>query len=294
MNVVKTIDKIRQWRAEMNGITVGLVPTMGYLHEGHLSLIKKARQQCDRVVVSIFVNPLQFGPQEDLETYPRDVERDAKMAEKAGVDLLFTPTVDEMYPRTPLTRVVVSRVTDGMCGASRPGHFDGVTTVVAKLFNIVQPQLAYFGEKDVQQLAVIQQMVNDLNLPIAIVSCPTVREADGLALSSRNVYLSSEERKQATVLYRALKQAKENVLRREWRTGEQVENGVIELISKQPLADIDYVEMRSFPNLTRVESLDRDSYVIAVAVRFGRTRLIDNILIKEKELSNHVPHDDEC
>lgn len=293
MNLVKTIEDMRQWRSQMQGITIGLVPTMGFLHEGHLSLIKRARQQCDRVVVSIFVNPLQFGPQEDLETYPRDMARDAELAEKAGVDILFTPTVEEMYPRTPLTRIVVSNVTKGMCGATRPGHFDGVATVVAKLFHIVQPQQAYFGEKDIQQLAVIQQMVHDLNLPVTIVPCPTVREADGLALSSRNVYLSEEERKQATVLYRALRQAKENVLQRAWQSGEQVENGVIELISTEPLADIDYAEMRSFPHLTRVQSLVRDSYVIAVAVRFGRTRLIDNILIKEKELSHDVSHDDE-
>lgn len=293
MDIVTTIDEMRQMRAEMKDLTIGFVPTMGFLHEGHLSLIKKARQQCDRVVVSIFVNPLQFGPQEDLETYPRDIARDAKLAEKAGVDILFTPTVPEMYPRPALTRVVVSEVTEGMCGAKRPGHFDGVTTVVAKLFHIVQPQQAYFGEKDVQQLAVIQQMVNDLNMPVKIVPCPTVREADGLALSSRNVYLSEEERKQATVLYRALQQAKEHILRREWQSGEQVENGVYQLIFKEPLAEIDYVEIRTFPELARAQSLHRESYVIGVAVRFGRTRLIDNIFITEKELTNHVSHDDE-
>ena len=293
MILTKTIDELRQVLGEKKKKTVGLVPTMGYLHDGHLSLVQRAKRECDCVVVTIFVNPLQFGPQEDLDTYPRDLKRDAALAEQAGVDILFAPDQREMYPQAPLTKVSVAKVTEGMCGASRPGHFDGVTTVVTKLFNLVQPQKAYFGLKDVQQIAVIKRMVDDLNMPVTIVPCPTVRETDGLAMSSRNVHLSTDERKQATILYRALQTAEKKLLTEEWRSGKQVVNGIYEMISSQPLAQIDYVEMRTFPDLGDVEQVEDQQYVIAVAVKFGKTRLIDNILFQKERAQDDVSHVDE-
>lgn len=285
MNTVTTIDELqKQLKARRKRDTVvGLVPTMGYLHEGHLSLITRARVECDCVVASIFVNPLQFGPEEDYETYPRDPARDAKLASDAGVDVLFIPEKGVMYPKQPLTTVSVSHLTDVLCGASRPTHFDGVTTVVAKLFNLIRPDKAFFGSKDIQQVAVIQQMVEDLNMSVAIIPCPTVREADGLALSSRNVYLDPDEREQATVLNQALREAEIRLKKGQWCTGTDVEAWVKDTIAAQPLADIDYVEMRTFPRLERVKDIDDASYVIAVAVKFGHTRLIDNVLIHGKE-----------
>ncbi len=211
MQVIQHITDLRQSirsrRAEQPSLRVGFVPTMGFLHEGHASLLEAARRSCDIVVLSIFVNPLQFGPNEDFERYPRDEERDLAVAEQAGTDIVFLPQVAEMYPQPIKTMVSVREVTTRLCGASRPGHFDGVATVVAKLFHIVQPDAAFFGMKDAQQVAVIEQMVLDLNLPVEIVPCPTIREADGLAKSSRNVYLNEEERKQATVLSAALREA---------------------------------------------------------------------------------------
>lgn len=292
MKIVKTINALRHILADKKGKTVGLVPTMGYLHDGHLSLFHTAGSECDCVVASIFVNPLQFGPQEDFDTYPRDLQRDAALAEQAGVDILFTPDTQEMYPQAPLTKVSVTKVTESLCGASRPGHFDGVTTVVAKLFNLVQPQKAYFGLKDVQQFAVISRMVDDLNIPVTIVPCPTVRESDGLAMSSRNVHLSEEERKQATILYQALQTAKQKLITREWQAAKQVENGIRDMIRTQPLAQIDYVEMRTFPQLKEAKLIGDQQYVIAVAVKFGQTRLIDNILFQREGQAN-VSHDDE-
>jgi pantoate--beta-alanine ligase len=293
MKVLTTISALRRSLPDEKGAVIGLVPTMGYLHDGHLSLIETARRECDCVVVSVFVNPLQFGPREDFDTYPRDLNRDKAQAEKAGADLLFAPDTEEMYPKPPFTTVRVSNVTEGMCGASRPGHFDGVATVVTKLFHIVQPHRAYFGLKDVQQVAVIQRMVDDLNIPVNIVPCPTVREPDGLAMSSRNVYLSEEERRQATVLFQALKTAKEKLAKREWHTPQQVEDGVRDIIETQPLADIDYVEMRTFPDLERVRDIGNKTYVIAVAVKFGKTRLIDNILFQGGETPTDVAYDDD-
>jgi len=256
---------------------------MGYLHEGHVSLIRKAREECDVVVLSVFVNPLQFGPGEDYERYPRDLERDAKIAEQAGVDFLFAPSVEEMYPQTPLTKVTVSRLTDRLCGASRPGHFDGVATVVTKLFHIVEPDRAYFGMKDAQQVAVVEQMVRDLHFPVTVVPCPTVREKDGLAVSSRNVYLSEEERKQATVLSAGLREVAEKVKRGEMTRASQAIEYLKRRISSKPLARIDYVDVLAYPELTPVEELKGRRVIVAVAVRFGSTRLIDNTILDEKE-----------
>lgn len=281
MRVVKTIEELRSFIQDYkrNGETVGLVPTMGYLHEGHMSLVDQAKSYSTKVVMSIFVNPLQFGPNEDFERYPRNLEQDQAMAEERGVDILFTPEVSEMYPQKPKTTVRVTEVTDRLCGASRPGHFDGVGTVVSKLFNLVQPDYAFFGQKDAQQVAVIQQMVNDLNFPVKIVPCPIVREKDGLAMSSRNVYLSEEERGQALILNQALKEAEEA-----YHAGKslaEVKNGMISLISSQPLAEIDYVEILSYPGLEPLDQWDGRAVLMALAVKFGNTRLIDNKIILE-------------
>ncbi|MFV9510666.1 pantoate--beta-alanine ligase [Tepidibacillus sp. LV47] len=286
MEVITTINEIRTRIAKEKkaGKVIGLVPTMGYLHRGHQSLIEKARKESDFVVVSIFVNPLQFGPNEDYDRYPRDLERDKIMAKQAGADLIFFPSVNEMYPAKPKTFVEVNELTAQLCGKSRPGHFRGVTTVVSKLFHIIQPDMAYFGLKDAQQVAVIQQMVQDLNMPITIIPCPIVREEDGLALSSRNVYLSPEERNQATILYQSLQKAKE------W-----IEEGITEtrilkdrirsVIETQSLARIDYVEILSFPSLEPVGEINETSQtIIALAVWFGKTRLIDNLIIDRNEV----------
>lgn len=280
MKVVKRIDEVRAAvrKARQEGKRIGFVPTMGYLHEGHLSLIDRAREMTDYVVMSIFVNPLQFGPNEDYDRYPRDLERDERMARQRGVDLLFTPDVAEMYPEPIKTTVHVADLSAPLCGASRPGHFDGVATVVLKLFNIVQPDYAFFGLKDAQQVAVVSRMVRDLNVPVTIVPCPIVREADGLAMSSRNVYLSPEERRQATVLYESLQWAKEAVATglRDW---EALKRGVRERIAQKPLAEIDYVDVLAYPDLVPPRGVPGEQVLIAVAVRFGRTRLIDNALV---------------
>ncbi|RNB84979.1 pantoate--beta-alanine ligase [Brevibacillus panacihumi] len=261
--------------ARMQGKRIGIVPTMGYLHEGHLSLVKAARETCDVVVMSIFVNPLQFGPNEDFDRYPRDLERDRALADQAGVDMLFTPEVSEMYPRKILTNISVSNVTNPLCGRSRPGHFDGVATVVMKLFQIVQPDYAFFGQKDAQQVAVVTQMVQDLNVPVQIVPCPIIREADGLAMSSRNVYLTPEEREQAIVLSHSLTLA-EKWLREGVSIGE-VRGRVMDIISEKPLAAIEYVEILSYPELEPLDhAVPGTTLILALAVRFGKTRLIDN------------------
>lgn len=291
MKVIRTVAElvaaIRTYKVEQPSASIGFVPTMGYLHQGHASLLERSRQDNDLSVLSIFVNPIQFGPNEDLDRYPRDEERDLATAERAGVDIAFLPAVEEMYPTPTKTKVAVSELTSLLCGASRPGHFDGVTTVVSKLFHMVKPTRAYFGMKDAQQVAVLTQMVADLNMDVEIVPCPIVREADGLALSSRNVYLSPEQRKQALTLSQSLLQAvgklEEDVL-----AVEQVKAGIIERISQAPLADIEYVEVISFPSLERLSedtllpAQDADT-LIALAVRFGSTRLIDNIRITKKK-----------
>ncbi|RNB88951.1 pantoate--beta-alanine ligase [Brevibacillus nitrificans] len=279
MQQISTIAEMRVHIKEARrlGKTIGIVPTMGFLHQGHLSLVKAAREKCDLVVMSIFVNPLQFGPNEDFERYPRDIEHDRQMAQSAGVDLLFTPEVSEMYPKPILTNISVSNVTEQLCGKSRPGHFDGVATVVTKLFQIVQPDYAFFGQKDAQQVAVVTQMTYDLSMPVQIVPCPIVREEDGLAMSSRNVYLTPEQRKEALVLSQSLKQAKS------W-LGEgvalsEIRGRIIDMIAAMPLASIDYVELLRYPDLTPIEQrTPGESIIIALAVRFGHTRLIDNLI----------------
>lgn len=283
MKTVETVKELRSLLQPLRDGKIGLVPTMGYLHEGHVSLIRKAREECDVVVLSVFVNPLQFGPQEDFDRYPRDLERDARIAEEAGVDFLFAPSVKEMYPQEPLTKVTVSRLTERLCGASRPGHFDGVATVVTKLFHIVEPDRAYFGLKDAQQVAVVERMVRDLHFPVTIVPCPTVRDQDGLATSSRNVYLSEEERRQATVLSAGLFEVAEKVKAGEMTHACHVVDYLVRRISSKPLARIDYVDVLSYPDLTPVDQLDGERVIVAVAVRFGSTRLIDNIILPEKE-----------
>jgi pantoate--beta-alanine ligase len=284
MEVIHSIadlrSRIREYRRKNHG-SVGFVPTMGYLHEGHASLLRKARSQSGLVVLSIFVNPLQFGPGEDFERYPRNTERDLEVAEAAGADLVFMPSVSEMYPTPTRTTVAVSGLTSRLCGASRPGHFDGVATVVSKLFHIVQPDQAFFGLKDAQQVAVIKQMVQDLNLPVEIVPCPTLREKDGLAMSSRNVYLSDEERKQALVLSQALDKAKEFVQARNNFKADELESLVSSHITSAPLAVIDYAEVLAFPSLEPFEnSTHTDSIILALAVKFGKTRLIDNVILQ--------------
>jgi pantoate--beta-alanine ligase len=263
------------------GKRIGFVPTMGYFHEGHLSLMRRAKQENDLVVVSLFVNPAQFGPKEDYQSYPRDLKRDQSMAAEAGTDLMFVPEVTEMYPPGFETFVEVTKVSQGLCGASRPGHFRGVATVVIKLFNIVDPDRAYFGEKDAQQLRVIRRMATDLNLKLEIVGCPIVRESDGLAMSSRNVYLSPEERRAALVLYQALCKA-----------GKMIDGGVrgvkeiraemVGLIDREPLAQLDYLEILDSAGLVPLDKIAGE-VLIALAVKFGKTRLIDNMVFEMPE-----------
>jgi pantoate--beta-alanine ligase len=265
-------------QARADGKIVGLVPTMGALHEGHLSLIRRARSECGLVVVWIFVNPTQFGPQEDLERYPRDLERDRALAAEAGADVIFNPSVGEIYPKGFSTRIDVEGLGDGLCGASRPGHFRGVCTVVAKFFNICEPDKAYFGQKDAQQLAIIRRMVRDLNMCPEIVSCPTVREADGLAMSSRNAYLSPGERLQAVVLNQALRAATGLVSGGE-RDAAVVGAFVREVLASASLADVEYVAIVDAEDLRPVTAIAGEC-LIALAVRFGETRLIDNIKVR--------------
>lgn len=276
METTKTIQTVRQtvaqWRKE--GLTVGLVPTMGYLHEGHKSLIDRAVAENDRVVVSVFVNPMQFGPTEDLESYPRDFEHDCALCRNAGAALVFNPEPSEMYAGDFCSFIDMNTLTKGLCGKSRPIHFRGVCTVVGKLFNIVKPDRAYFGEKDAQQLAVIRRMVRDLNFDIEIVGCPIVRENDGLAKSSRNTYLNAEERQAATILNRSLQKGKALM-----ESGETdatvVRQAIIDTINTEPLAYIDYVEIVDSDNLESVQKIEK-SVLAAIAVKIGKTRLIDN------------------
>ncbi|MBU5490243.1 MAG: pantoate--beta-alanine ligase [Eubacteriales bacterium] len=280
MTIVKTIEEVRAqvkaWRAE--GLTVGLVPTMGYLHEGHQSLIARSVAENDRTVVSDFVNPIQFGPTEDLATYPRDIERDAALCESTGANLIFHPEADEMYAPDFCTYVDMDHLTKGLCGKTRPIHFRGVCTVVSKLFHIVQPDRAYFGQKDAQQLAVIRRMVRDLNMPLTIVGCPIIREEDGLAKSSRNTYLSAEERKAALCLSRGLNKGKAAVEAGE-TDAEKVKAIITAEIEAEPLSRIDYVEIVDWNNLEPVSSTE-GSILAAVAVYIGKTRLIDNFIIE--------------
>ncbi|MEW6172399.1 MAG: pantoate--beta-alanine ligase [Bacillota bacterium] len=282
MEVFQRIAEIRDYVKENRaaGKRIGFVPTMGFLHVGHAALMLTARADVDRVAVSIFVNPLQFGPREDFREYPRDLERDKKICLDAGVDALFLPEVEEMYPQGFATTVDVSGITDVLCGRSRPGHFRGVATVVTKLLNIVQPDCAYFGIKDAQQVAVIRRMVEDLNIPTTIMVHPTVREDDGLAVSSRNVYLGSEERRAAPVIYRSLKLAEEAVLRKGERDAARLKRLLEENICAEPLARLDYAEVLSWPELKPMEEIRAGKVLMAVAAFFGRARLIDNFLVE--------------
>jgi len=276
MRVVHTIAEARAVRRALPG-TWGFVPTMGYLHEGHLSLVRRARAENDRVAVSIFVNPTQFGPHEDYARYPRDLERDLRLLEPLGVDLVFVPSVEEMYPPGFQTWVIVEEVSRPLEGASRPGHFRGVATVVAKLFNILRPDRAYFGQKDAQQTVVIRRMVQDLNIPVEIVICPTVREPDGLAMSSRNTYLNPEERRAATVLFRALQAAKARYEAGE-RDAERLREAMREVIRAEPLARIDYVSVAHPETLQELERVEGPA-LLSLAVYIGTTRLIDNLML---------------
>ena len=266
--------QVKEWKKQ--GLSVGLVPTMGYLHEGHKSLIDRAAAENDRVVVSDFVNPIQFGVNEDLSTYPRDIEADKKLCEAAGVDLIFHPAPEEMYAPDFSTYVEAQKVSEGLCGRSRPTHFRGVCTVVNKLFNIVAPDKAYFGEKDAQQLAVVRRMVRDLNMDIEIVGCPIVRESDGLAKSSRNTYLNDTERKAALVLSRAVFAGKEMMEKGE-RDAEKILSAMREIMEAEPLARIDYVEMVDADSMIPLV-MAQGRVLTAMAVYIGKTRLIDNFI----------------
>lgn len=265
---------IKQWRKE--GLTVGLVPTMGFLHEGHESLMKRSLAENDRTVVSIFVNPMQFGKNEDLETYPRDFEKDSRICQNAGVNLVFHPDPEEMYPPQFFTYTDMNILTESLCGKHRPGHFRGVCTVVSKLFHILSPDRAYFGQKDAQQLAIIKKMVCDLNFDLEVVGCPTVRETDGLAKSSRNTYLSPEERKEAAILHKALACVEKAVSEGEWDVA-KLRHYMVQMIESQPLAEIDYVEFVDGETLQPLKEMKKPA-LAAVAVKFGKTRLIDNYI----------------
>jgi pantoate--beta-alanine ligase len=280
MRVISTLREFREARAAAEG-SVGFVPTMGYLHEGHLELVRRARAENEVVVVSIFVNPTQFGPSDDFAQYPRDMDRDLALLEKEGTDLVFAPGVEEMYPPGCDTWVEVGAVAERLEGAARPGHFKGVATVVAKLFNMVQPNKTYFGQKDAQQVIVIKKMVADLDMNLEVIVVPTVRESDGLAMSSRNTYLNPEERKASLVLWNSLRLAQQLFGEGE-RNADRIREGMIALIGKEPLAKIGYVSVadpETLEELTTVES----SAVVSLAVHIGKTRLIDNVLLGDGE-----------
>src|SRR5215471_10735368 len=276
VRAVHTLNDLR--KALESAELIGLVPTMGALHAGHENLIETARRECRTIVVSIFVNPIQFGPGEDYSQYPRTLERDLEACARRGADLVFVPSVEEMYPLPQLTFVEVTRISEHLCGKFRPGHFRGVATVVLKLLNIVQPQRAYFGEKDMQQLQVIRRMALDLNLPVTIVGVPTVREADGLALSSRNKYLSEEERIAAPALYQALQAAVRGIREGE-RDVTKARTAALEILEKQPLIRVEYLQIVDPDELAPVSTIGR-SVRIAAAIWIGRTRLIDNVFVK--------------
>ncbi|HHV76098.1 MAG TPA: pantoate--beta-alanine ligase [Syntrophothermus lipocalidus] len=281
MQVFTRVQEMQEWSLQQKrlGKKIGLVPTMGYLHDGHLSLVRRAKAECDVVIVSIFVNPLQFGVGEDYEEYPRDLTRDAALLEKEGVEAAFAPSVKEMYPQGYSTTVEVGgEITAKLCGKSRPGHFKGVTTVVSKLFNICLPEVAYFGQKDAQQAMIIEKMVRELNFPLRIVRGPIVRESDGLAMSSRNVYLNEEERKSALVLSQALGLARELIENGETSVG-KVKEAMINLINSKPFTDIDYVEIYNGEDLSDLAEI-KGKVLVALAVRVGKTRLIDNLLLE--------------
>ena len=280
MKVVKTIAEVReivkQWKKE--DMSIGYVPTMGYLHEGHASLMKAARKENDKVVVSIFVNPMQFGPTEDLDSYPRDLEKDSILCEGEGVDLIFHPEPSEMYGEDFCSFTDIQGLSDALCGLSRPIHFRGVCTVLNKFFNIVAPDRAYFGQKDAQQAAIVKQFVKDLNIPVEIIRCPIIREEDGLAKSSRNTYLSETERQAALCLSKAIFLGQELVEKGE-KDAKKVTDAMVELISKEPLADIEYVKAVNGLTMKNVDTISSPT-LVAIAVRIGTTRLIDNFVVE--------------
>ncbi|MDQ0213669.1 pantoate--beta-alanine ligase [Oikeobacillus pervagus] len=279
MKIIQSAKEIQQFAKnnKKDGKTIGFVPTMGYLHEGHLALAKQARKENDLVIMSIFVNPLQFGPNEDFDSYPRDVERDQELAKKVGVDLLFIPSLEEMYPKEATIQLTVTKRVQALCGRQRVGHFDGVATVLTKLFHLTLPDRAYFGMKDAQQVAVIEGFVSDMNFPLDIVGVETIREQDGLAKSSRNVYLNEQERREAPHLYGALLKGKEII-----QSGERHANHIISVmtdyITTNTSSKIDYVEVLSYPELESIELL-HGKIILAVASKFSSARLIDNIIL---------------
>lgn len=280
MHIIESVPAMKQYIKDnrQQGKTIGFVPTMGALHEGHLTLMRQGKRDCDVVIASIFVNPAQFGPNEDFDRYPRDLQGDSEKAARAGADAIFHPSVREMYPGGYATYVNVEGMTEKLCGGSRPGHFRGVTTVVLKLLNIVQPDKAYFGQKDAQQALVLKRMAQDLNLNAAIEIVPIVRESDGLALSSRNMYLSAQERQAAPVLYRSLCRAEKLVAGGE-SDSKAIRVAVLAILKQEPLAEIDYAEIYHYPSLQDIERLE-DKALLALAVRIGKTRLIDNIILE--------------
>lgn len=283
MQLIETIHEMQQIviKLKKQSLKIGFVPTMGFLHEGHLNLIKKAKSENDITVISIFVNPLQFGPKEDLSSYPRDFDRDYQLAKSEGVDFLFYPSVSEMYPSEPSVLVTVTDRTDVLCGRSRPGHFNGVATVLTKLFHITLPDKAYFGLKDAQQVAVVDGLINDFHFPIELVPVETIREEDGLAKSSRNVFLSEKEREEAPTLYKSLLLAKQKIVSGE-REYNQIISSMKTYIQENTTGIIDYIEIYSYPQLKPVTGLEQ-KLIIALAVKFSKARLIDNIIIQLNE-----------
>lgn len=280
MEICSTIDAVRkqvkEWKRE--GLTIGFVPTMGYLHEGHRSLMEAARKENDKVVVSIFVNPMQFGPTEDLESYPRDLQKDATLCEGVGVDLIFHPEPEEMYPEGFCSYVDMNGLTTELCGKSRPIHFRGVQTVVLKLFHIVTPDNAYFGQKDAQQLAVIKRMVKDLSVDITIHGCPIIREEDGLAKSSRNTYLNAQERQAALILSKSLREGKRLIAEGQ-KDADTIKKAITDYIQTEPMAKIDYVDVVDFDTITPIHNISGET-LVAIAVYIGKTRLIDNFIVE--------------
>lgn len=283
MKVIKTVEEMKKFvREERKSCrTIGFVPTMGFLHEGHLRLIKKAKEQNDTVILSIFVNPTQFGPNEDFEKYPRDEQRDLTLAAKEGVDVVFLPSVDEMYPTFPTTKLTAIDRTNVLCGKSRPGHFDGVVTVLSKLFHITMPDRAYFGLKDAQQVAVTKGLVEDYFFPIEIIVVETVREEDGLAKSSRNVYLTEKEREQAPHLYESLRKAS-TLIKQGERDKQKIRESILTHINEHTDGEVDYVELYRYPSLEEITVLEEE-IIIAIAVRFSQARLIDNVILDIKK-----------
>ncbi|WP_142826435.1 pantoate--beta-alanine ligase [Planococcus soli] len=282
MLILQTVDELKGWvqEAKREGHTIGLVPTMGFLHEGHLSLVEKAKAENDKVVMSIFVNPAQFGPNEDFDRYPRNLERDQQLAKGAGTDVIFAPGVEEMYPRESQIKISAGAQAEVLCGAKRPGHFDGVLKVVAKLFHLAEADLAYFGQKDAQQLAIIESLVADFNFPMEIRRGETVREEDGLAKSSRNVYLSSAERNEAPHLKKALEMGRALVLQ-----GQDPIEPMTQYLSEHTSGKVDYIELLDYPTLTAVIQNDA---ILALAVQFEKARLIDNIIFQPKGELDHA------